>query len=186
MLSISRTLTVSAAVAAALTIGVHAAVGAVLRPTAGDSMVAAVSSQALRAPSPVAASEPVAAPDDATEVIRLTNDERAAAGLAPLTLDATMMQVARSHSLDQAAAGRMSHVGSDGSTIAARLTRAGVAWGACAENVALGQSTAADVVGAWMGSPGHRANMLGRYGRIGVGVAEDGAGRRFWTMVLAD
>ena len=187
MLSISRSVAVCVAATAVVAFGVAPAVGAVLDP--GDPMVAAVSSQARRAeasrvtPAPV---PPPAPADAATDVVRLTNAERAARGLPALVIDPAMAQVALAHSLDQIAMGRMSHTGSDGTSVWDRLTRAGVVWGACAENVAWGHPTAATVVDGWMASPSHRVNMLGSYTRIGVGMAKDPDGHPVWTMVLAN
>ena len=43
---------------------------------------------------------------------------------------------------------------------------------ACAENIAQGQQEPRDVVAGWMGSDGHRANILARDHRLcGVGYA---------------
>jgi uncharacterized protein YkwD len=40
-----------------------------------------------------------------------------------------------------------------------RVEAVGYRWRALAENIAAGQSTAADVVAAWMASAGHMANI---------------------------
>lgn len=128
---------------------------------------------------------PPAPPTPAEEVVARTNQARAAAGVAPLIVDAAVMRAAAVHSADQAAMRRMTHTGSDGSNAGARLTRAGYAWRAWGENVAAGQRTAADVTGAWLGSSGHRANMLNAsFEHIGVAVAYDANGIPYWTMVL--
>ena len=95
MLSISRPVAVCVAATAVVAFGVAPAVGAVLDP--GDPMVAAVSSQARRAeasrvtPAPV---PPPAPADAATDVVRLTNAERAARGLPALVIGPGMAQVA--------------------------------------------------------------------------------------------
>lgn len=129
---------------------------------------------------------PPAPPTPAEEVVALTNHARAAAGVPPLVIDAAVMHAAAAHSADQAAMRRMTHTGSDGSNAGTRLTRAGYAWRTWGENVAAGQWSAEDVTNAWMGSPGHRANMLNAaFVHIGVGVAFDSSGTPYWTMVLA-
>ncbi len=141
------------------------------------------------APAPSPPSSPPAPPaptSPAEEVVALTNQARAAAGVPPLDIDAAAAQAALAHSADQAAMRRMSHTGSDGSNAGARLDRAGYRWRAWGENVAAGQRTAAEVTGDWLDSPGHRSNMLNAtYVHIGVGVAYDSDGMPYWTMVLA-
>jgi uncharacterized protein YkwD len=54
------------------------------------------------------------------------------------------------------------------------------AWRAAAENVGEGSSTQA-IEAAFMASPPHRANILGDYTHVGVGVFVDGAGRIWVT-----
>lgn len=51
-----------------------------------------------------------------------------------------------------------------------RLKKAGYTTGA--ENFTYGQPTVEAVMKAWVDSPGHRANILGPYNRIGVGFAK--------------
>lgn len=158
----------------------------VARADAGAERLRAVRVGTTVAPPPPTTTVAPATSNAVAEVVRLTNLERVGAGLAPLAVDATVERVAAAHSADQASRGTMSHTGSDGSDAGDRLTRAGYAWTAWGENVAMGYPTASSVVIGWMGSPGHRANILnGTFTTIGVGVVEDAAGRPYWTMVLA-
>ncbi|WP_420452133.1 CAP domain-containing protein [Ilumatobacter sp.] len=120
------------------------------------------------------------------EVLALTNDHRRAHGLTPLRIDVSLAAAADRHSRDQAACERMSHTGSDGSSAGDRIARAGYRWRRWAENVAYGYRTPEAVVGGWMSSPGHRANILSRHTtEVGVGVAESASGRAYWTQVFA-
>lgn len=127
---------------------------------------------------------PMAATEQST-VVALTNEQRAAAGLSPLVTSTTLTLAAQRHSDDQAAMNTATHVGSDGSDGGERITAAGFAWTSWGENVAAGQTSAADVVEAWMNSPSHRASMLtGAFTSAGVGLTvRDGV--RFWTLVFA-
>ncbi len=51
------------------------------------------------------------------------------------------------------------------------------------ENIAAGQPTARAVMKAWMGSPGHRRNILNkRYRKIGLGLARDADGTPYWVQ----
>jgi uncharacterized protein YkwD len=119
-------------------------------------------------------------------MLGLVNARRAEVGAPPLRLCATLMTSAQRHSDDQAAHATMSHTGSDGSNMVQRAVAAGyVGWTAMAENVAAGQPTVDSVVGAWMGSSGHRANLLGSaYTDVGFGRAASGAGTLYWTQVF--
>ncbi len=63
---------------------------------------------------------------------------------------------------------------------AAELSAADPSWSWSGENVGVGP-TASSVEGAFMASPPHRANVLGNYTHVGVGVFIDGAGRVWVT-----
>jgi len=54
----------------------------------------------------------------------------------------------------------------------------------CAENIArTGSPSASGVMNAWMGSAGHRANILNpNLTHIGVGVVQGSDGRWYWTQ----
>jgi uncharacterized protein YkwD len=135
-------------------------------------------------PPPPPTTAPV--PDLAADVIARTNAERSAAGLAPVVAHPQLMAAALAHSQDQAASQRMTHTGSDGSNAGDRIERAGYRWRTWAENVAMGYGSAGAVMDGWMGSAGHRANILnGNFVHIGVAVVSGSDGRPYWTMVLA-
>jgi hypothetical protein len=120
------------------------------------------------------------------EELALTNGARAEAGLPPLVCDDILTQAARLHSQDQCDQGRISHTGSDGSTVADRVSRLGGTFRAIGENVAMGQTTPRQVHDAWMASPGHRSNILGtQYRRIGIGYVACG-GTPVWTQDFTD
>ncbi|MGW0770015.1 CAP domain-containing protein [Streptomyces sp. NPDC002676] len=130
-----------------------------------------------------------AAPSPASmrsEVIRLTNAERIKAGCQRLTSDSALTKAAQNHTTDMADHNFVGHTGSDGSSLVDRAQAAGyTGWSALAENVAGGQTTAADVVKSWMNSPGHRANILNCSLRnIGVGyVTKPGSTQgTYWTQ----
>jgi uncharacterized protein YkwD len=54
------------------------------------------------------------------------------------------------------------------------------------ENCAPGQRTPAKVMETWMGSEGHRANILNKdYAEIGIGMARANGGTCYWTLVFA-
>ena len=91
-------------------------------------------------------------------------------GVAPLSSQSQLGNAARGHSQDMACNRFFSHTGSDGSTFAVRITRAGYNYSAAAENIAAGYGDPASVVAGWMGSQGHKDNMLNpNYTEVGIG-----------------
>ena len=109
----------------------------------------------------VAATPPPPRPaaDPAVEVVERTNAVRAQHGLAPLTIQSQLVQAAQAHSNDQAAHQRMSHTGSNGSTMADRVDATGYPWSRIAENVAAGQRSATEKVAA-VQSGGHNISLF--------------------------
>ncbi|BDG71538.1 CAP domain-containing protein [Roseomonas fluvialis] len=120
------------------------------------------------------------------------NAIRARAGRAPVALDARLSRAALEHSIDMLRAGQLGHTGSDGSDPGRRITRAGYAWRSYRENVGAGYQDLRQAMAGWMGSAGHRDNILAAdVTQVGLGFAA-GPGmmpgnvpRLFWTMVLA-
>jgi uncharacterized protein YkwD len=118
-----------------------------------------------------------------TAVLRLVNAERAKAGCQALTVDTRLATAARLHSADMVARHYFSHTTPDGVTFSSRITAAGYKWSLAGENIAAGQPDASAVMRSWMGSPGHRANILNcRFRQIGVGLALESPRRPVWTQ----
>ncbi|MEU3019416.1 CAP domain-containing protein [Nocardiopsis sp. NPDC007018] len=103
-------------------------------------------------------------------VVTIVNSERAANGCGPLRVDSQLTAAAQEHSEDMAARDYMSHDNPEGEGPGDRAERHGYgSWGA--ENVAKGQTSAEQVMDAWMNSPGHRANIL-NCDLVAIGVGE--------------
>lgn len=90
----------------------------------------------------------------------LLNQERAAQGLQAVGQHPVLVDVAAGHARDMAQGNFMSHTGSDGSSLADRLRRAGFCYRAANENVAMGYRDPAHAMAGWFASPGHRRNAL--------------------------
>jgi uncharacterized protein YkwD len=118
------------------------------------------------------------------EVLRQTNAARAANKCAPLTMDNHLLAAARLHSADMAQNGYFSHTGLDGKGPDARMKAAGYdISGGWAENIAEGYPTPDAVMTAWLGSPGHKQNIVNcAMKSIGVGIAADANGTLYWTQ----
>ena len=114
------------------------------------------------------------------------NQERATASLPALTYNDPLAQVAYDHSWDMDKRDFFDHVNPDGDDPFDRMTNQGVSYSWAGENIAAGQSTAASVMAAWMGSSGHRDNILSsNFTEIGIGVKENTFGGSFsiyWTQ----
>jgi len=141
-------------------------------------------------------------------LLAAVNRERARRGLAPLAADSRLDAAAAAHSRAMAERGFFDHCDPDtGSLPWRRVEDAGYLWRAVGENVAAGRSDAADVLAQWLGSRGHRDNLLSRdFVETGIGYASDpddrpgvrldrdgdcapdrrgGPYRHYWTMVFA-
>jgi uncharacterized protein YkwD len=99
------------------------------------------------------------------------NELRRQAGAAPLTLNAQLNAAALGHAKDMAAKGYFSHTSLDGRTPGQRIAATGYRYGAYGENIAGGYANWNAAITAWMGSAGHRANLLNtRYKDVGLGL----------------
>lgn len=95
------------------------------------------------------------------EVWRLTNAEREKAGLPPLNYHSELQQLADTRAVEiDYNSGHFSHTRPDGSEWHTVFGNGHTDYRAIGENIAFGQQTPAEVVQAWMNSPGHRANIL--------------------------
>jgi uncharacterized protein YkwD len=139
--------------------------------------------QCAPAPAPVTGLAPAL-----QQVVDLTNQHRTESGLPALTVDARLNAAAQRMSNDMAAhntivPGPAPHLGSDGSDPGQRISAAGYAFRAWAENIASGYPDAASVVNGWWNSSGHRRNMLSSdVTQIGVAVAYSATGVAYWTQ----
>ena len=100
------------------------------------------------------------------QILEQTNARRRAHGITPLTIDANLLASTRLHAAWMTRNQTLQHTSA-----------------AVAENIAMGQRSAAEVVADWMSSPGHRANML-RPGhrRIGVAAYVTPGGTIYWCQ----
>lgn len=163
------------------------------------SLLAVLAAVLLATPTPTATSAPteggerVDAPTDRVgnletirqRVVTLTNNRRRAHGCNNLGRNAALDEAAQTHTRKMANRNTLSHQLSGEASLGTRVRRAGYDWTLVAENIAAGYPTPEAVVRAWMGSAGHRRNILDcRYRHIGVGYAVSGRGTPYWTQVF--
>ena len=106
-------------------------------------LTAALGAGGLSTLVPMMCAPAATAPAATTEqvVVSLTNQQRAGAGRAALTINANLTAAAQAHANDQASVDTMSHTGTDGSNPGTRIQRSGYPVQAWGENVAGGYTT---------------------------------------------
>jgi uncharacterized protein YkwD len=102
------------------------------------------------------------------------NNQRERKGLRPLKWDEQMGYVARRHARDMAKQRRVEH----DYRVGQRVTR----WLSLAQNSGSGKSCM-EIVRAFWWSSGHRANILGRWRYVGVGVHRAPGGRVYVQQI---
>lgn len=110
------------------------------------------------------------------------NEARLAKGLATLAWSTALEAAARGHAETMAAARTMAHAGLADGDLGDRLASAGYRYSRAGENIAEGQADVSAVLAAWMGSPPHRANILGAYAEVGGAMSRDRSGTPYWCV----
>ena len=132
---------------------------------------------------PAAAAIPAGA---AKEVVRLVNAERAKEGLPALKNSyGALTRAAQKRAKELPLRFDSTHARPDGSEWHTVLRDYNVRYTFAGENIAYGHKSAAQVVQAWMDSPGHKKNILGNFTYIGVGIHEAN-GRLYWSQEFAN
>lgn len=127
---------------------------------------------------------PVNAEAMASEVIRLTNIERAKAGRSALIYNAGLQKAAMIRAKEISV--KFSHTRPNGEDSSTALYEVGVG-NSSGENIAAGQKSPELVVKAWMNSQGHKLTLLDKENLyIGVGFYQDTDGRYYWVQSFAD
>lgn len=111
---------------------------------------------------------------DQTTVTSQINGSRKDVRLAALSSDSAAMSKAQAWSEHMAGTGKLEHSGGGSKVSTTGLTN----WCAVGENVGYGPSLDR-IHAAFMASAAHKANILGKYDRVGVGVAKKGS--TYWV-----
>ncbi|HSN57180.1 MAG TPA: CAP domain-containing protein [Candidatus Sulfomarinibacteraceae bacterium] len=120
---------------------------------------------------------PALASAEEAEFITLINQSRSAQGLGPLSDFWDLTDDARVHTAEMIAAGQIYHSNN------AQLSGYTTGWAKLGENVGMGPNPSL-LHQAFMSSPGHRANILGDFDRVGVGTARSADGTLFVTVLF--
>lgn len=117
------------------------------------------------------------------------NALRASVGVPPYGFNAQLAAAAQRQSNDQAAMAYVTHTGADGSNVRQRVLAAGYPAGPggviASENIYGGFGGSEEAFNWWLNSGLHYRGMTStRYNEIGIGVAVDGNGVNYYTLVF--
>jgi uncharacterized protein YkwD len=120
-----------------------------------------------------------------SEVIRLTNVQREANGLNPVTENSILDEAALAKGNDMLAKGYWAHFAPDGTSPWSFFLKFGYKYQYAGENLARDFQDANSAVNAWMNSPSHRENILNpNYQDIGIGVVEGNLAGADTTLIV--
>lgn len=106
----------------------------------------------------------------ANKIYDLLNRTRVDSGVDPLAWSPALSLIAEEHAVEMCLEGYFSHISPTTGTVADRVQEAGITYLVVGENLALAATPAA-VHDGFVGSPGHRLNLLRtEYRRVGVAV----------------
>lgn len=152
--------------------------------------LAAVIGLVIAAPGGALATDPpvgeVALSAAETAMVAALNHDRTVAGLVPVRVDARLMAIARARSNDMVANNYFAHVQPDGRNVFDIYTEQHITWYNGGEIIAYNafpmDMTVAAADYQWQHSPTHNAILMSTsYNYVGVGLAVDALGRKFWT-----
>lgn len=124
----------------------------------------------------------------ANRVLELVNIERANAGVAPLVLDEALCNAANMRAIEMDRTGEFSHTRPGGRECFTVVDYCNIGYMMCGENIAAGQPTPEEVMNSWLGSAGHKANILRpEYTKMGLGYSTGGGGTygHYWAQEFA-
>lgn len=107
-----------------------------------------------------------------SELLSATNAFRAQNGLGPLSLNGQLNTSSQNKAQHMVNNNYWAHDAPDGTTPWYFFDQAGYNYIRAGENLAYGFNTSQETVNGWIGSPGHRANMLGDYKDVGFGFVD--------------
>jgi uncharacterized protein YkwD len=110
-------------------------------------------------------------------LLTLVNRSRGKAGLRALRVSAALTRAAQAKADEMARLGYFDHNSPEGRTPWDFLAAEGYRYSDAGENLAAGWRTDEEVMRGWMGSEGHRANILSRaFQETGIGIARGAKG----------
>ncbi|MGC7872880.1 CAP domain-containing protein [Desulfosporosinus sp. SYSU MS00001] len=139
-------------------------------PTSSTSPTSSSSSPTTTPTTPAIPAVTSLTPDE-QQMVDMINQERAAAGVAPLKVDFRLVSVGQAKADDMKANNYFDHTSPTYGSPWAMMQDVGLTVGWAGENIA-GNNSVSGAMAAFMQSPGHKANILDpRFTHVGVGIA---------------
>jgi len=108
-----------------------------------------------------------------SQVVELTNAERAKVGLLPLEMNSKLSSAALAKGQDMLTDQYWAHIAPDGKEPWSFIKESGYTYKVAGENLARDFYSTGDMVAAWMNSPTHKANIVNNnYKEIGIAVID--------------
>lgn len=126
--------------------------------------------------------------DSASEeqMLTMVNEERTKRGIAPLTMDSPLQNLARDYAKEMLAKGYFSHYSPEGLSPFDRMNNAHIVYTYAGENLAFSGNVALAMQGL-MNSQGHRENILSvHYKKVGIGVIDAGIYGEMFVQEFTD
>lgn len=126
--------------------------------------------------------------DQASEnaMFSMVNEERRKVGVGELTWAPEIVPVSRAHARDMWERQYFSHISPEGADVGDRLIAEGVKFRIAGENLAMAP-TLATAHNGLMNSEGHRRNILDpEFGKVGIGVIDNGIYGKMFVQVFID
>ncbi len=125
------------------------------------------------------------------QLLALTNQARASAGRPTLRWDSALASIARWRSKDMIQRDYFSHDIPGGGNVFDEMSSRGYCYNLAGENIGWNtypdDAATAQIQQMFMGSSGHRANILGKaWDHIGIGAYKGADGKKMWTVLFAD
>lgn len=119
-----------------------------------------------------------------SEILRLVNEKRSAAGIGTVTRNRTLEDQATQYACELIHDDFFAHVDPiTGSTLRDRADDFGYDYWIIGENLAAGQRSPVEAITAWINSPCHRENILNpAFTELGVGVRVGGDYGVYWVQ----
>jgi uncharacterized protein YkwD len=129
-------------------------------------------------------------PADEQLLFSLTNQDRASGGLNALVNDTYLHKEAEWRAKDMGDNNYFSHtIPSTGQKVFYSMQKDGYCFNVAGENIGLstwGEDVATNrIETAFMGSPSHRANIMGTWARMGVGAYQAADGRKLYAVLFS-
>lgn len=120
------------------------------------------------------------------KILELMNQKRTEAGLKPLIMENTLLQIARYKCNHMIQYNYFDHTNPDGKKWTNWLDAIGYKYMSTGENIAYNTYDPVELFNQWWNSPGHRANMMNSsYNKVGVGVL-NGDGKYMGTQTFSN